>query len=254
MHDRRDHVRTDEPAPRTDEDARPDPSGLEAALGHVFRDRDLLTRALTHRSMAVDRAAESREISYERLEFLGDSLIGFVVSAWLVRDDPEAPEGVLSRRKQAVVRAASLAQAAREIGVGRYVRMAPGEESSGGRERTGMLSDVLESLVGAVYVDAGFRAARRVVLLHLRPTLRRARGSDEVRDDYKTRLQEQVQAARRQTPRYRVVRASGPDHDRCFEAEVWVGRKRWASGTGSSRKRAEQDAARRALERGDREA
>jgi len=236
----------------TDDRSRPEASpedslaAFEDRLGHSFRDRAWLERALTHRSLAGG-VGEDAPASYERLEFLGDALVGLVVSAWLVGDDDDAPEGLLSRRKQTVVRAKTLAGAARVLGVGAMIRMSAGEETTGGRDRDGMLSDVFEALVGAVYLDAGYRAARRVVLRHLRNALRSTRSEDPMGEDYKTRLQERVQASRRTTPRYRIVGASGPDHDRNFVAEVWIGSRRWAAGSGSSRKRAEQAAAREAL-------
>ena len=220
---------------------------LETRLGYRFKDVALLERALTHRSFAYERGAP-RVRDYERLEFLGDSLLGFVVADWLYRDDREALEGALSRRKQALVRAETLAAVASSLGLGDALRLGRGEASTGGREKPSLLADALEAVIGAVYVDGGLRAARAVVRRHLRESFRGARGVQELPDDYKTRLQEEVQGRIRITPRYRVVATSGPAHAREFRVEVLVDGEVLGSGSGTSRKQAEQEAARVALE------
>lgn len=220
---------------------------LEERLRYRFKDRALLERALTHRSFSHERGARRRH--YERLEFLGDALLGFVVSAWLWRDDPEAPEGILSRRKQAVVRAETLAAVAADMGIGDALRLGRGEEATGGRAKGSLLADAFEAILGAVYVDGGLRPARSFVLRHLGRALHGARGARDLTDDYKTRLQERIQAARRETPRYRVAATRGPAHAREFSVEVLIGSEVVGDGVGSSRKQAEQEAAHRALDR-----
>ena len=218
---------------------------LEARLGYRFRDREHLLRALTHSSCRA-RDGQTAD-NYERLEFLGDTLLGFVVADWLMKDDPEAPEGVLSRRRQTVVRASTLAGAARRLGLGEALRLGPGELRSGGRDKPSLLADVFEAVLGAVYVDRGMRSARSFALRHLRGELEATRGAQVVPEDSKTLLQELIQGRVKRTPVYRLIRETGPAHRPEFEAAVFLGRKRLASGKGASRKAAEQEAARAAL-------
>lgn len=221
---------------------------LEERLGYRFSDPALLSRALTHRSRAHERKEGYGE-DWERLEFLGDSLLGFVVGDWLVRHDVHANEGVLTRRKQSVVREEALAEAARGIGLGEALRLGRGEESSGGRDKPSLLADAFEGVLGAVYMDGGVRAARSFVTRHLGAALKAACESDLAAEDHKTRLQETVQGKLRETPRYRVVGTTGPAHAREFEAEALVRGEVLGTGHGTSRKQAEQEAARDALER-----
>jgi ribonuclease-3 len=224
-----------------------DLAALERRLGHRFADRGLLERALTHRSYAYERREGIPE-DYERLEFLGDALLGFLVSEWLWRDDPSASEGTLTRRKQSVVRAGALTEVARTLGMGQAMRLGRGEEGSGGRSKSSLLADVFEAVLGAVFLDGGIRAARAFVRRQLAASLAATRSAQQVLDDYKTLLQERVQATLRVTPRYRVVRTEGPAHAHEFEVEVVVDGRVLGSGLGSSRKQAEQRAARGALE------
>jgi ribonuclease-3 len=219
---------------------------LEARLGYRFKDRRLLERALTHRSRAYE-SGQDRDQNYERLEFLGDALLGFVVSEWLWRDDPHADEGVLSRRKQTVVRASTLARVAKELGVGEALRLGRGEESTGGRKKVSLLADAFEAILGAIQVDGGLRSGRAFVRRQLGAALESTRSVEQPEDDYKTRLQERVQGRLRVTPRYRIVATSGPAHAREFEVEVLIGDEVTGSGRGASRKQAEQRAARMAL-------
>jgi ribonuclease-3 len=219
---------------------------LETRLRHRFKDPALLERALNHRSYAYERGTGA-ESSYERLEFLGDALLGMLVSDWLYRDDDRAAEGVLSRRRQSVVRTSTLARAAARLGLGEAIRLGRGEEGTGGRTKPSLLADAFESVLGAIYLDGGIRAARAFVRRELRTPLQETRGASGSSDDFKTRLQEHVQAELQQTPRYRIVLMTGPDHARHFVVEVWVGERALSRGTGSNRKRAEQQAARGAL-------
>ena len=220
---------------------------LEERLGYRFSDRALLVRALTHRSYSYEQGGEPAG-DYERLEFLGDALLGFLVSEWLWNDDPSASEGTLTRRKQSVVRAEALTEAARPMGLGEAMRLGRGEESSGGRAKASLLADVFEAVLGAVFLDGGVRAARTFVRRQLGDFLHATRQSQQDADDFKTRLQEKVQAEFRVTPRYRVVSTQGPAHAHEFEVEVLIAGRVVGAGTGSSRKQAEQRAARSALE------
>lgn len=230
-----------------------DLDAVERRLGHRFRDRSVLERALTHRSFA-NETWRSADRNYERLEFLGDALLGFLVAELLYRADPDADEGVLTRRKQVVVRSSTLATAASALGLGEALRLSRGEQETGGRSKGSLLADAFEAVLGAVYRDGGLRAARAFVRRHLGGALRDAAGTFEVDEDYKTRLQERVQGELRVTPTYRIVSKSGPDHDRRFRAEVRFGARVVGSGAGTSRKRAEQSAAAAALRRLDSDA
>lgn len=217
---------------------------LQSRLGYRFEDPALLDTALTHASYAHESDVEK---DYERLEFLGDAVLGFVVADWLCRDDPTASEGDLTRRKQSVVRTEALAEAARRLGLGDSLRLGRGEESTGGRAKASLLADAFEAVLGAVFLDGGIRAGRAFVRRHLGAELAASRGTRDTAEDYKTRLQEYVQARLRRTPRYRIVSASGPAHALDFEAEVLLGEEILGRGRGKSRKQAEQHAACAAL-------
>ena len=219
---------------------------IERCVGHRFRDPDLLVTALTHRSHAYERT-DSERTNYERLEFLGDAMLGFLVSEWLYGDDPQAPEGVLTRRRQTVVRTTTLADTARQIGLAEAIRLGRGEERTGGREKPSLMADTFEAVLGAIYLDSGVRAARRFVQRHLGRALVATRKSREASDDYKTHLQEAIQAKLRRTPRYRIVSTTGPAHALLFRVEVLIDGRVVGAGSGTNRKRAEQEAAREAL-------
>jgi ribonuclease-3 len=219
---------------------------LESDLGHRFKDRTLLRTALTHRSHSHENGTGATG-SYERLEFLGDALLGLFVADWLYRKDPLAGEGKLSRRRQMVVRTSSLAAIARRIGLGEAIRLGRGEELTGGRDKTSLLADVFEAVLGAVYLDGGIRPSRAFVNRHLGKALVETGRRGRSTDDYKTRLQEAVQAKLQRTPSYRIVSTTGPAHSLDFEVEVLVEDRILGRGSGSNRKRAEQDAAKHAL-------
>lgn len=223
---------------------------LETCLGHRFSDPSLLETALTHRSHAHE-SGPGAATNYERLEYLGDATLGFIVSEWLYSHDADAAEGVLTRRRQLVVRTSTLAGAARALGLDAAIRLGRGEERTGGREKTSLMADTFEAVLGAVLLDGGIRRARAFVERHLGQELRRAGEKLEATDDYKTRLQERTQAKLRRTPRYRIVATSGPPHALSFEVEVLLDGHVLGVGSGSNRKKAEQAAAAEALERFD---
>lgn len=219
---------------------------IEDRLGYTFTHKHLLETALTHRSHAHEQTDEGAT-NYERLEFLGDATLGFLVSDWLYRDDEDAAEGVLTRRRQLVVRTSTLATAAAALGLDEAIRLGRGEEQTGGREKPTLMADTFEAVLGAIYLDGGIRPCRAFLRRHLGETMRLARRSKQAVDDYKTRLQESVQARLRCTPRYRIVSTTGPAHALRFEVEVVIDDRVLGSGSGNSRKQAEQQAAREAL-------
>jgi len=215
---------------------------LERRLGHRFRDRDLLETALTHRSFAHERGGGEH---YERLEFLGDAVLGLVAAERLYRLHPDDPEGELSKRKAFLVSREVLAGRARELGLGEALRLGVGEERTGGREKTSLLADAMEALIGAVYLDGGLAAAREVVeALLAAGAARQAHGAR----DPKTRLQEVAQGRGWGLPVYRVLDATGPDHAKRFRVECRLRGEAVGTGEGRSKKAAEQAAAAAALE------
>ena len=220
----------------------PADSDLETALGYRFADRDLLRVALTHRSYANERGEDD---NYERLEFLGDSVLGLIASHWLYDRFPARAEGELAKIKGFVVSTRALSRLAEELGLGALVRLGVGEQRSGGHAKTSILADAMEAVFGAVYLDGGLEAARVVILPVLERTLDK-RGR-RVRTDAKTALQEQVQARGWRLPVYRLLRASGPDHRKVFTVECLIQDRVAGKGEGRSKKVAEQAAAAAAL-------
>ena len=217
---------------------------LEAAIGYKFQNITLLQNALAHSSYANERWHDSLK-SNERLEFLGDSVLGMVVAEHLYRNFPDRPEGELTRMRADMVCETSLAAIAEQIGLGQHLLLGHGEETGGGRNRASILADAVESVIAASFLDGGMAAARsfieRFVLNHV--PVRQLTNKD-----YKTALQELVQQKKNQTITYRLVGESGPDHDKTFLVEVSLNGTMIGEGTGTSKKRAEQDAARAALE------
>jgi ribonuclease-3 len=217
---------------------------LETVLGHRFEKPDRLERALTHRSHRQNAA----DIDNERLEFLGDRVLGLVASDFLFASSPDWDSGQLSKGLARLVSASSIHGAAQRLRLGRHLRLGPGEEKTGGREKKRLLADAYEAVVGAIYLDAGLPAAaaflRRTLL---DPAL--AGGFDGLeRSDFKSALQEWLQQRALGVATYRVHSESGPDHHKTFEVEVWHKGQKLASSAGLSKKEAEQAAARLALE------
>jgi len=218
---------------------------IESATGHRFRGRQLLVQALTHRSYVNEGPPGTTD--NERLEFLGDAVIGFIVSSLLVEWFPSAREGELSKLRASLVGEPSLARVAAELDLGESLVLGKGEEKSGGRTRPSILADGFEALVAAIYLDAGIEAADRFVRKIFIPLLDgtvRKRFSDP-----KTELQELVQARFGSVPQYSVVEVSGPDHAPCYTVSVSVEGEAAALGNGPNRRAAEQEAARGALEK-----
>ena len=223
---------------------------LEAALGYRFTDRGLLEQALTHRSRAhEDPSGEA--VDNERLEFLGDAVLGLVVADRLVREFPERDEGWTSKVKARLVSASTLARLGDEVGLGDYLLLGRGEEKTGGRRKQSLIADTFEAVVAAIYLDGGLAAATMFLDARLRGMFDelRARGAAaETAADWKSTLQEWLQARGHPLPAYRLAAEQGPDHRKTFTVGVSVGGDTIACGTGRSKKEAEQKAARRALD------
>ncbi len=216
---------------------------LEERTGHRFADLALLDRALTHASRA-NEAVAPRPADNEALEFLGDAVVGLVVTDLLHRRDPEGPEGTKSRRRAQLVSAPSLARRAAELGLPELILLGRGEEKTGGREKAALWADAYEALVGALYLDGGFETAHRFVRAEF---TRGVEAPEEAGEDPKSRLQERLQGEGRPVPRYVVVAEEGPSHRRRFVVECRLDDGTVTSGEGTSKKSAQQEAAREAL-------
>ena len=216
---------------------------LALRLGHAFADPSLLEQAFRHRSWC----AENEGPSNERLEFLGDSVLGLAVTDYAYATYPQLPEGSLAKVRAGVVSAVSLAGLARELDLGSHLLVGRGEESTGGREKASLLADALEAVIGAVFVDGGWQAACDLVIGLLEPRIANAADGPGVQD-YKTRLQERVAQSDDGALHYAMTE-DGPDHDKCFVASVVVGADALGTGSGKSKKQAQQAAAQDAWER-----
>jgi ribonuclease-3 len=214
---------------------------LEDRLGYTFRDRSLLEAAVTHASALPAAAVRVGE----RLEFLGDAVLALAVAELLLDAFPAFDEGELSKLRASLVRTRTLAAKAREVGLDEAIRLGRGEERSGGRTKISILAAAYEAVLGAVFHDGGYAAVRAVIARHFRDEI--GGGKEVEEQDWKTLLQERIQAGLRVLPEYRVARERGPAHARRFTLEVWVAGRRLARGEGSSKREAEQQAARAAL-------
>jgi ribonuclease-3 len=214
---------------------------LEARLGHRFENRSLLEAALTHRSLTSEQPGAA---NYERLEFLGDAVLQLAVTEQLYSDYPDMAEGQMAKLRAAVVSEDVLASVGRRLDIGPHLRLGKGEEVTGGREKPSILADVVEAVLGALYLEAGYEVAARVTLAHLGEEIGRRAHAPGV-GDFKTRLQE-VLAKHGKRPEYGVGE-EGPDHDKVFHAVVRVDGEIRGAGSGSSKKAAEQAAAEEAL-------
>jgi ribonuclease-3 len=221
-------------------------SELEQKIGYGFRSRALLDRALTHRSYANERTEENCRHN-EALEFLGDSVLGLVVSSWLLSLFPELSEGKLSKMKAYLVSEASLVDLAENLDLGHYLLLNRGEEKTGGRRKRALLADAYEALIGVLYLDGGLENAGRFLRREMRDKVACIDPSSMIGSDYKSALQEHLQAAGAPVPEYVLVAALGPDHRRTFRVELRVGGQTLALGEGRTIKLAQQEAARSSL-------
>ncbi|MBR3603224.1 MAG: ribonuclease III [Elusimicrobiaceae bacterium] len=209
---------------------------LEKLIHYSFEDTTILREALTHKSYSGEHKAVRHN---ERLEFLGDSILGAIVANYIYGQCPHSEEGVLSKIKSNLVSRHNLYLWAKKLDLGRFMRLGHGELATGGRQRDSILSNAMEAVVGAVYLDGGYPAAEQVVLPWVRTQeLKQDSG------DYKSRLQEYIQKRSRSTPDYEVLQTVGPEHDKIFTVEVSLDGKRLGVGKGRNKKLAEQDAAR----------
>ena len=216
---------------------------LEEAIGYKFRNITLLQNALTHSSYANERWHDSLR-SNERLEFLGDSILGMVTAEYLYCNFPNRPEGELTRMRADMVCERALAAVAERIGLGKHLMLGRGEEAGGGRNRDSILADAVESVIAACFLDGGMEAARKFIDIFVLTEV----PVQKLRNvDYKTALQELVQQKKNQTLVYELVAVSGPDHDKHFRMDVLLNGKTIGSGEGKSKKRAEQAAAQAAI-------
>lgn len=221
---------------------------LEQAIGYRFRRPELLERALTHRSAVPEDVSTGIRRDNEQLEYLGDAVLGMMVSEHLVGAFGQWSEGQLSKGRARLVNAASLYLAARRLALGNYLHLGKGEEKTGGREKPALLADAFEALVAAIYLDGGLPAAREFVKRALLDAAIEVEGARLELSDHKSALQEFLQARGLPSPRYAVVRESGPDHEKTFWMQVDVPGRVNATGMGLNKKEAEQAAAAQALE------
>ena len=220
---------------------------LEKKLNYTFRDPGLLHEALSHSSYANEHRSAVRR-SDERLEFLGDSVLGFVTAEFLFVQHPDLPEGDLTRIRAALVCEQSLYEVARKLDLGAYLKLGRGEEAGGGRQRTSILADATEAVFAAVYLDGGIGAASDLIHRVLLDA-EKEEAVEERRRDYKTALQELIQRQADQVLSYRMIGEEGPDHDKTFRAQVLLNDQPVGTGSGHSKKEAEQSAAKDALSR-----
>ncbi len=218
---------------------------LEQALGYTFRNIRLLETALTHSSYANENKKLDIACN-ERLEFLGDAVLGVTVAEWLYREYPHVPEGKMTRARAELVCENSLSETSIQLGVGEVLRLGKGEEAGGGRSRKSILADAFEAILAAVYLDGGKEPAERIVRTFILEKLKG--GMDVLITDYKTQLQERLQRKKGQSVRYALLEERGPDHSKEFVTQVIINENPAGIGVGRSKKEAEQAAARQALE------
>ena len=219
---------------------------IEKKLGTSFKNKDLLIRAFTHRSYLNENHDTDRH--NERLEYLGDAVLEFLVSKELYNKFPTRPEGELTSFRSAIVKTETLAETARELGYGLYLRMSRGEEKTGGRQKEYLLANTFESVLGAMYLDQGIRKCetflRKVLFLKIDHVVKHRLDIDP-----KTRFQELSQEFHKQTPTYDILSERGPDHDKIFSMGVYIGETEFGRGEGASKQRAEEAAAQEAIKK-----
>lgn len=218
---------------------------LEHRLGHEFKNKSLLERALTHKSYANE--LKNTVEHNEKLEFLGDAVLDLVVGEFLFEKYPEDNEGGLSKKRASIVNEEVLSELALDMKLNELMKLGKGEAQTGGAHKPRLCASALEAVVGALYMDGGFEAAKKFIRQEFSCLSERVCGQEDFEKDYKTRLQELVQKHQRETPRYEVLAEEGPPHDREFLVCVKVNEEIWAQGQGRSKKNAEQAAAKCAL-------
>jgi len=222
-----------------------DIADLEKRFSYVFKNRKLLTEALTHRSFYHENPDKSITHN-ERLEFLGDSVLGFVIVEYLFSSDKEFTESIMAKIKSYLVKESILSEIADSISLGKYLKLGKGEEATGGRAKKSILADTIEALLGAIYLDGGYKKVKAVVLKLFRKEIDTLMDSTRFYD-FKTELQEKTQLLFGVLPEYRVVKQEGEEHEKVFTIEVFIEGKKFGKGSGKSKKEAQTLAAREAL-------
>lgn len=220
---------------------------LEERLGYTFKNKKLLKEALIHKSYGNENW-NYKKINNERLELLGDAALDLVVVEYLYLNLASSPEGELARLKSMVVSEPVLSRISKGLGLGEYLRLSKGEELTGGRERTSILGDVFEAVLGAIYLDSNYESVREIIIKHLKVYMDDIDSNEEL-VDYKTKLQELIQKKYKITPMYSILNESGPDHDKIFEIIVKIGQDSFGTGKGKNKKIAEQAAAKDLLKK-----
>ncbi len=228
---------------------RADLETLEEVLGYAFKDQKLLERALTHKSRVYEKNLQSVFDDNEQLEFLGDAILGFIVSELLVSRHADYPEGRLSKLKAHLVSASHLYEVAQSLSLGDHLLLGRGEELSGGRLKPALLANAMEAIIAAIYLDGGVDAARDLITRHIAAESEPRDQNSERVLDYKSALQEMTQALKLPQPRYAIVEERGPEHAKTFVVEVRVGREWMSQAEGLSKKSAGQKAAQQVLEK-----
>jgi ribonuclease-3 len=222
-------------------------NNLEIIIGYHFKQTRLLAQALVHRSY-LNESKDKNIGSNERLEFLGDTVLGFIVSEWLYEDFPNSPEGTLTNLRSALVKAESLAKIARKLELGKYLSLSRGEIDSGGQQNPSLLANCLEAIIGAIFLDRNLTSAKLFVKPQLKPLLEDLLKNGELKDG-KSLLQEKLQAKYKIAPVYRTLKEEGPDHQRIFTIGVFNKNEQISSAVGKSKQEAEEAAAQTALEK-----
>jgi ribonuclease-3 len=224
-----------------------DISHLENSLGYCFRDKKIFLEALTHKSFFHENP-DKADAYNERLEFLGDSVLGFVVVEYLFLSDYKLTESVMAKTKSYLVKESVLSEIANAIFLGKYLRLGKGEEVTGGRTKRSLLADAVEALLGAVYIDGGYEKARSLIIRLFKEKIDKIILSGEFHD-FKTELQEKTQLLFCTIPEYKIIRQEGAEHKKLFTIEVYIEGERYGDGTGKSKKEAETLAAKEALQK-----
>ncbi|HEY8500987.1 MAG TPA: ribonuclease III [Clostridia bacterium] len=220
---------------------------LEKSIDYVYKDRKKALEAITHSSYAYERRDKELK-SNERLEFLGDSVLNFVITKYLYKEVSDMPEGEMSKLRASVVSEASLSYCARKLQIGDALLLGKGEKTMGGRKRVSILADAVEAIIGSLYLDGGIEAAEEFIQKHLHENIIKA-VQGELFCDYKTRLQEEIQKKGQYNIQYTVVNEKGPDHNKIFTISVSVNEEVMGTGKGKTKKEAEQNAASNALDK-----
>lgn len=218
---------------------------LEKNLGVKFKNQKLLKQALTHRSF-LNEASQSGGKSNERLEFLGDAILSFLISGWLFKQFPDYPEGNLTNIRANLVKTTSLAKLSQKIKIGDFLLMSRGEKESGGANNVSLLANALEAMIGAIYLDQNLKTVEKFIRQHFSPILTALLKTGSFKDS-KSLLQEKTQAENSQSPVYKTLKEEGPDHDKIFTVGVFLDNQLLATGVGKSKQQAEEEAAKMAL-------